>query len=360
MERILLLLEHRENQRLLAELLAGSCHVVESQAETALDRPFDLGVIDGPTLDRLWPDLCRLRQAAEPAFLPLLLVTRRQHVETLERNVWQVIDDVIVTPVGKAELRARVQVLLRTRRLSLDLRRRNDDLQAFIEAMTHDLRAPIRITSGLAEALQEDSDRLDDQSRHYLERISHSSAEAQALIDALLRFGRLGREAVDIREVSTGSVVAACLRSLHDEIEARDAEVVIESPLPSVLADATLLNVAICNIIANALKFVAPAVRPRVGLSASCSGGFCRIHVRDNGIGIAPADQARLFTPFYRLHGVEQYPGVGLGLSTVRKAAEIMGGRVGLESAPGVGSDFWIELPSQPNQGAGGPNDDVP
>ena len=74
------------------------------------------------------------------------------------------------------------------------------------------------------------------------------------------------------------------------------------------------------------------------------TGGVCRIEVTDNGIGIAAEDQARLFTPFVRLHGVEEYPGIGLGLATVQKAVELMGGRVGVTSVPGPGSTFWIEL----------------
>jgi signal transduction histidine kinase len=70
----------------------------------------------------------------------------------------------------------------------------------------------------------------------------------------------------------------------------------------------------------------------------------CRMKVADNGIGITPENQARLFRGFVRLHGVEEYPGVGLGLATVRKAVELMGGRVGVSSVPGVGSTFWIEV----------------
>jgi signal transduction histidine kinase len=343
-ERVVLLLENRENQRLLMNLLRSECDVVAPQEEPELDGPFDLGILDGPTLDRLWPAVMRLRQAAEPTFLPFLLVTPRHHVERAEQDLWQAIDDIIITPVDKGELRGRVRVLLRARRLSLDLRQRNDDLQAFSEAMTHDLRAPIRIMSGLARALQEDSEGLDGQSRHYLERISTCSDQAQTLIDALLRFSRLGREAVDVRTVSTQEVVAACLRSLRDTVDASDAQVAVESPLPPVRADTVLLKMALFNMLTNALKFMPPGTRPQIRVSASLSGGYCRIHVKDNGIGIALEDQARLFTPFYRLHGVEQYPGVGLGLSTVRKAAEVMGGSVGLQSKPGEGSDFWIEL----------------
>ena len=77
---------------------------------------------------------------------------------------------------------------------------------------------------------------------------------------------------------------------------------------------------------------------------AAVAPGVCRIEVTDNGIGIRPEDQVRLFTPFVRLHGVEEYSGIGLGLATVRKAVELMGGHVGVTSMLGAGSTFWIEL----------------
>jgi signal transduction histidine kinase len=109
-------------------------------------------------------------------------------------------------------------------------------------------------------------------------------------------------------------------------------------------AEPTLLKFALSNLLANALIFVAPGVPPEVTVTAAVAQGVCRIEVTDNGIGITPKDQERLFTPFVRLHGVEEYPGIGLGLAIVRKAIELMGGHVGVTSAPGAGSTFWIEL----------------
>jgi signal transduction histidine kinase len=103
---------------------------------------------------------------------------------------------------------------------------------------------------------------------------------------------------------------------------------------------------ALTNLLSNALKFVARGVRPEVTIYAAVVQEVSRIQIQDNGIGIDLRNQAHLFTPFEQLHGPEEYPGIGLGLATVRKAVEMMGGRVGVVSVPGQGSNFWIELPT--------------
>ena len=100
------------------------------------------------------------------------------------------------------------------------------------------------------------------------------------------------------------------------------------------------------NLLTNALKFVAPGVTPNVWIRTESGDGVVRLWVEDNGIGIAPADHARIFRGFERLHPQSQYPGSGVGLSIVQRAVERMGGRVGLESDPDRGSRFFIELPA--------------
>ena len=107
-----------------------------------------------------------------------------------------------------------------------------------------------------------------------------------------------------------------------------------------VYADPALLKAALTNLLANALKFVAPGVSPRVAMAASVTPDGCRLCVTDNGTGIPPEHQVRIFQPFVRLHGVEEYAGFGLGLASVQKATELMGGRVGVLSVPGEGSTF--------------------
>jgi signal transduction histidine kinase len=107
---------------------------------------------------------------------------------------------------------------------------------------------------------------------------------------------------------------------------------------------------ALTNLLSNALKFVAPQATPHVRIGAERVGADVRVTVADNGIGIAPAAQGRVFNVFERLHSEEEYPGTGIGLAIVKKGVERMGGRVAVESAPGAGSTFSVELPAPSEQ----------
>jgi signal transduction histidine kinase len=343
MSRILLLIDHRQNRHLLAEWLTQNYQVVVPEADDALHEPFDLAIVDGPPLDRLWSQVQKRKQAEEPLFLPVLLLTSRQGVDLVTRHLWRTIDEVVLRPIEKVELQARVEILLRARRLSVALQQRRTDLETFSYAMTHELRAPFRVITGFAEELQA-ATALGEQEQHCLHRILAATVQAQGLIAALLTFGRLGYDAVRRQPVSLHDVIESCLRHLQTVNRARTDQVTVRGDHVILDADPRLLKLALTNLLANALTFVAPGVPSHVTLKADVTGGVCRIEVTDNGIGIAPEDQARLFSPFVRLHGVEEYPGIGLGLATVRKAVELMGGHVGVTSLPGAGSTFWIEL----------------
>jgi signal transduction histidine kinase len=107
---------------------------------------------------------------------------------------------------------------------------------------------------------------------------------------------------------------------------------------------------AFSNLISNALKFHVPTTEPEVTVSAVRSQSRVRILVRDNGIGIAPEHQDRIFQVFERLHGQEEYPGTGIGLAIVKRGIQRMHGDLGLDSTLGSGSTFWVELPEARNQ----------
>ena len=121
-----------------------------------------------------------------------------------------------------------------------------------------------------------------------------------------------------------------------------DAEILLEGTFPDVRANEAALMQCISNLIGNAVKFVAPGVAPKVRIWAETDGGLVRLFFRDNGIGIEKESHDKIFEIFLRLN--PNYEGTGIGLAIVKKAMERLGGRVGLESTPGQGSTFYLEL----------------
>jgi len=261
----------------------------------------------------------------------------------------------------------------RTEEAARQLAETNAELESFAYSVSHDLRAPLRAMQGFANALLEDyGDRLDDTGRDYAGRIVAAAQRMDALIDDLLTYSRMSRADVPLRPVSVDEAVAEALVTLEAEIEKRGADITVESPLPEVLAHHGMLVQVVVNLLTNAIKFVEPGVQPRVRIWAEGPGSVergawsvgaggqgsnpksaiqnpksVRLWVEDNGIGIVPAQQERIFRVFERLHGIETYPGTGIGLAIVRKGVERMGGRAGIESQIGQGSRFWVELGSR-------------
>jgi signal transduction histidine kinase len=168
-----------------------------------------------------------------------------------------------------------------------------------------------------------------------------------ALILDLLDYSRLGRTERDSQPCSLDQATASVLSQLEKEIADSNARVTLLSPLGEVFANRTLLEKALLNLVSNGIKFTAPGTTPNLHVRAEQRDGFRRLWVEDNGIGIDPEHQERIFRLFERLNGMEKYPGTGIGLAIVRKSIESLGGRVGVESSPGDGSRFWMELPGE-------------
>jgi light-regulated signal transduction histidine kinase (bacteriophytochrome) len=342
LSRILLLLDNPENRRLLEESL-GRRH--ELSIAPTPEVPFDLVIVDGPSLRKHGEYLIIHKQEEEPVLFPVLLVTARQNIGLFTGPLFKLVDEVVLTPVEKVELIARVEMLLRARRLSLELRLRKDDVEAFIHAMTHDLRAPLRTVTGFAEAMAEDqSSRLDATGKHQLDRIQAAVRQMWELIESLVDYSRIGRKAIKLKIVDLNAVVRQCLEEMTGEIRAQRATVEIVGDLGEAEADAALLKIAIHNLVSNGVKYVTPGVTPRLEISTERQGTVTCLKFQDNGIGLTAEDQQKIFAPFVRLHGVEDYPGLGLGLSATKRVVEIIGGQIGVSSTPAGGSTFWIEL----------------
>ncbi len=228
-----------------------------------------------------------------------------------------------------------------------ELRAANEELETFTYSVSHDLRAPLRAVAGLSQILLEDypGRSLDREGVDCLSRIGRAACRMDGLIQDLLRYSRLSRSEITLEPTDLKQVLTFILDEMDPEIRARNARILVEEPLPGIRADRILLQQALTNLLSNAIKFMPPGAAPEVRIRAEAADGNVRLSVIDNGIGIAPEHQIRIFRVFERLHAATDYPGVGIGLALVRKSVDRMGGKVGVESSPGRGSRFWIELP---------------
>lgn len=250
--------------------------------------------------------------------------------------------NIMANRVAQSQAQLEGQVADRTAALQETLH----ELEAFSYTVSHDLRAPLRAMQGFAQALLEDySPTLDETGRDYARRVVDASKRMDLLIQDLLSYSRLSREQLSIGAVDLDAIAVEVSRAVEDEVKRRGGRLEIATPLGSVTGNGRLLQQILVNLVGNAIKFVPADVAPHVRVHMEDRDGRRRLWVEDNGIGIAPEHQQRIFRVFERLHGGETFPGTGIGLAIVRRGAERMGGDVGVESASGQGSRFWVDLP---------------
>ena len=217
------------------------------------------------------------------------------------------------------------------------------DLEAFSYSISHDVRTPLRAMQGYAEALLEDENAaLSEEGKEYLSRIRRASLRLDRLVQDVLTYSKVSKNEATLQQVNVAVLMEEVLHNYPELTE--KATITIETPLPVVMAHESYLTQCISNILGNAIKFVAPGVQPEIKIGAESQGENVRIYFSDNGIGIAPEHQERIFKLFGRIHPDNAFPGTGIGLTIVKKAIERMGGSVDLESEPGRGTCFWLTL----------------
>ncbi|MBD0311667.1 MAG: sensor histidine kinase [Microcoleus sp. T3-bin5] len=372
MSQILLLVEQKENRRLLLEWLAVYYEVLlphsteNYQDFLPFNQSFDLAIIDGLALKRHWQWVAAQKQAEHPVCLPFLLITTRSDVGMATQFIWQSIDDLIIAPIEKIELQARVEILLRSRQLSLTLKLSHDQLDRTLQTaqelnemktsllymIAHDVRNPLNFIIGTTQLLTKYKLTLtDEKTQELLDKTEAAAKGIDQLLDDVLLLGRVesGQAGFCLVPLDLPKFCNELVGEFQSSLKLKppsDAvtlSFVNHSQSAMVSLEVSLLRRILSNLLSNAIKYSPPNTEVIFELKVTETEAI--FSVQDTGIGIPVADQGRLFDSFYRAKNVGRIPGTGLGLSIVKKCVDLHGGKITLISEEGVGSTFTVTLP---------------
>lgn len=248
-----------------------------------------------------------------------------------------------------AELRAEIverqhaQEVLSER--TAELERRNEELDAYAHTVAHDLKAPLASVIGFSDLLDKRHEKIPaDKLVYYCSIIAQNGRKIVNIVDALLLLASVRKvDEVPTERLDLPEIIEDIQRRLADAILESDAEIVVPDRWPDVTGYQPWVEEILANYISNAIKYGGRPPRIEVG-AADHIDGYVRFWVRDNGRGLTPEEQARLFIPFTRLDQI-RVKGYGLGLSIVQRIAEKLNGQVGVESEVGRGCTFYCNLP---------------
>ena len=262
--------------------------------------------------------------------------------ERAEADAARLRNEVVERVTAENEVRAFNQKLEQVvEERTRELRNTNEELEAFVYSASHDLRSPLRTVDGFSLALMEDyGDRLPEEGKDYLLRMRRAAKRMDSLISGLLTLslisrGELNREEVDLTQIAEEAGAEAVRHQKSDA----PIEVEVE-PGMKISADTRLVHVLLDNLMGNAAKFSSKSESPKVTVGKRGEWFF----VQDNGIGFAPEHAGKIFRPFERLHGPNEYPGTGIGLATVQRIVRRHGGDVVAQGEEGKGATIWFTL----------------
>ena len=228
-----------------------------------------------------------------------------------------------------------------------ELRKSNEELEAFSYSVSHDLRAPLRGIIGFSAILEEEyGNKLDDEARRVINVIKKNTAKMGQLIDDLLGFSRMGRHNMLKTNVNTDAMVNEIVQELNGTDSRRPIEWVLH-PMPGAWGDANSIRQVWINLISNAIKYSQYTKQPRIEIGSYQKDGDDCYYVKDNGVGFDEQYSNKLFKVFQRLHSTEAFEGTGVGLAIVEKIISKHGGKVWAEAAVDKGAGFYFCLPAE-------------
>ena len=265
-----------------------------------------------------------------------------------ETAIFSSINDISVRKQAEQDVRTLNTVLeKRVAERTEQLETINKELESFAYSVSHDLKAPLRGIDGYSKLLLEDhAAQLNEEGQTFLSNIRLGAKHMGQLIEDLLAYSRLERRAFQVDQVDVQALVNKILSERAGEIAARSVKITMNIAQQMLRADRDGVAMILRNLIDNAIKFTGRVKSPHIEIGMREQEGACILWVRDNGIGFDMSFHERIFEIFQRLQLAEDFPGTGIGLAIVRKAAQRMGGRIWAESMPAQGATFYLELPA--------------
>jgi len=323
----------------------------ESALEVTAEEVPDLILLDVmmPGIDGF--ETCRrLKAQARTRDVPVIFMTALSDTVDKVKGFQFGAVDYVTKPVQQDEVLGRINAHIKIRQLQQTLERRNGELDSFAHMVAHDLKNPLGVIENGVYLLKRDlaSDLNEDISLHF-SLISKSTRRMRGIIEGLLALAGVSHQTPVFEPLSSAEIVAQVLDRLKENVQTAEAEITLPERWPQAYGNPSWVDQLWTNYISNALKY--GGTPPKIEIGASQEDGTARFWVKDNGPGLSPAQQAKLFIPFTRLHQ-ERAEGHGVGLSIVQRIAEKLGGESGVDSKEGEGSLFYFTLPSTPKIGA--------
>ncbi|KAF0815329.1 Phytochrome-like protein cph1 [Andreprevotia sp. IGB-42] len=242
----------------------------------------------------------------------------------------------------------RVSLMASLAQRAAQLEAANRELESFSYSVSHDLRSPLRAVDGFARMLENTQQgHLDEEGRRLIQVIRDSSKKMGTLIDSLLAFSRLGSAAIVPMAVDMTTLAQDCFNALGEETAGRELQWSL-APLPEAWGDVALIRQVWANLLSNAIKYSGKNPQASITVTGERADKECIYTVADNGAGFDMRYYEQLFGVFHRLHGVEEFPGTGIGLANVQRIIVRHGGRIWAEGEVGVGATFHFSLPAPP------------
>jgi signal transduction histidine kinase len=225
-----------------------------------------------------------------------------------------------------------------------ELEAKNAELESFAYSVSHDLRAPLRSLDGFSKLLLEDAPgKLNNVEKDYLRRICNAAQRMGQIIDDLLQLSRINRVSFTPQQVNLSNLVKSCVDKLREIEPTREVEFDIEQDV-QVRGDASLLDIALQNLISNSWKYTSKNKHSKIRFGATMVNGEPAYYIKDNGVGFDTRYVEKLFGPFQRLHRPDEFPGTGIGLATVKRIVTRHGGHVWANSKVNKGTTLYFTL----------------